>query len=82
MTPEIESIVRASGQPEKAVRAVIRALAATIVRRERTEIRGLGAFTWRKYLGHPPGGGRFDTEHLWFTTRCLNEKRREQHGDQ
>lgn len=76
-SPEIAELVEKSGLDERTVRSVLRALASVVARRERSEFRGLGAFTWRPYRAYLPGGRRVDVEHLWFTTYSLQKKRRE-----
>lgn len=80
-SPEIAEIVENSGLDEKSVRLVLHALASVVSRRERSEIRGLGVFTWRPYRANLPDGRWLRSEHLWFTTRCLTKKRRESNGN-
>lgn len=70
-TEELAAIVGESGLDETAVRAVLRALASVVSRRERTEVRGLGVFTWRPFRGRLPDGTRFRTDRLWFKTQSI-----------
>jgi len=52
----------------------VAALRATLENRKRTEIRGLGVFTWRKFKAHLPNGRTVNTVRLWFHSEHLDKK--------
>lgn len=76
MTREMSTLVDVSGYDETTVRKVLRALASLVRANDRSEIRGLGVFTWRPFHGHLPNGEPFSTERLYFTSQCIKRNRR------
>lgn len=54
----------------------ISAIRSTVESRERTEIRGLGVFTWKPFHTHLPDGTAVDTHRLWFSSACISKGHR------
>lgn len=60
----------------------IKALRAVVRRRERTVIKGLGAFTWRPFKAHHPVTGKtIETTRLWFHASNIRRKGKTNNAD-
>lgn len=74
-----EILVRFAGEnptreDNETLSRAIAAIRETVESRGRTEIRGLGVFTWRPFRTRLPDGRPVRTRRLWFSSTCIGKR--------
>lgn len=62
---------RPTREDNETLTRALSAIRLTVASRKRTEIRGLGVFTWKPFHAHLPNGKNVVTRRLWFSSTCI-----------